>query len=122
MSPEKDGMKTIMLDEIKEIQKTLAKDDVSNKDLAKALSFFIRVNMPAIKSDFITELENEERLKQFRKECPVHKEYQAQQEALNSIPLFKLFKIVRKQLGWLFGMIVLIVVWLQRNGLIHIGK
>ena len=119
---ENEGLKTVMLDEIAEVQKTLAKPDVSIQDIAKALSFFIRVNMPAIESNFVTEKEQESRLEKFRGDCPVHAQYVKDQKLLNDIPLFKLFKLASRQIGWIFGIVVIIIVWLQRTGLIHFGK
>lgn len=118
MMADNEGMKTIMLDEIAEVQKTLSKDDVSIKDLAKALSFFIRISMPNIESSYITDKQLEYRLGRFRESCPVHSQYIKDKEALESIPMVRLFKILSRQLGWIVAGITLIFVWLWKIGII----
>ena len=117
MALAEDGMKTVILDELKEAQKTLSKPDVSMQDIAYALSLLIRISLPSIRATYVTEEAQEVRLKAFRNDCPVYTQYIADREALDRMPLYQVFKIVRRHLGWIFGGIVVALYALQKLGL-----
>ena len=119
---ENEAAKNIVLAEMDAIQKKLESDDVTITDIAKAMSLIIKVNVPAIRKEPVYEDSLETRLRAFRNDCPVHSQWVKEQETLNSMPILQLFKLARKQVGWIFGGIVILIVWLQRTGWIHFGK
>ena len=119
---ENEAAKNIVLAEMADIQNKLESDDVTITDIAKAMSLIIKISEPTIKKEPIYEDSLETRLRAFRNDCPVHSQWMKDQEILNSMPILQLFKLARKQVGWIFGGIVILIVWLQRTGWIHFGK
>ena len=117
-----EAAKTIVLDEMAAIQAKLESDNVTIADIAKAMNLIIKVNVPTIRKEVVYTNDLETRLNAFRNDCPVHSQWARDRETLESMPMLKLFKLASKQVGWIFGGIIILIIWLQRTGWIHFGK
>ena len=86
MSGGENTAKSLLYEEAKKIAERLSNGDGSDiREVAKGVAFVIQMLKPLYDPEFVTTSQQEKRLKEFRRDCPVHMGYVQRRDAMNQL-------------------------------------